>query len=323
MWHRNEKYRKADMEIHNVTVPDFCRLFGIREHEMPQVCADVIDKKDFRYTYFSEKQRDKIILEFINRMDKKQFTTSGEDQAERWEKGWTEILEKFKASNYDKSALVPPYNRVGWPIRLFGNYVKSLDPNFENNFVEVYRTFLFQTYFQDRDCIYEFGCGSGYNLLAFAEMGPDKIYHGSDWVPQSAQIISLIAENFGYDIRGSTFNMFNPDFDMPVQENSALLTFGSLEQIGKKYHKFLKFLLEKPFGIYIHVNSLLQQYDIENNLTDYLAYRLEKSRNYCDGFFPCLSKLGEEGVIRLEKMHKVTCSGFASDGYSLTVWSKA
>lgn len=309
-------------KIHCLTIEDWCSLLGVTENEMPCECKKIICEKDFRYTYFSETERDKIVVDFLHRMDQGAFTLSGENHTARWEKGWGEVLDNFKKSG-DKKTLIPPYNRNGKPIRLFGNYAKSMDDNFENNFIELLRNFIFQKYFRDKDSIYEFGCGSSYNLVAFAEMDPAKYYFGSDWVPQPIQIIEAVAKKFGHNIEGAVFDMFRPDFEMPIRDNSAMFTFGSSEQLGKAYGNFLQFLLDKPFGIYVHVGSILEMYDVEHNLTDYLTYRFEQQRNYCDGFFTALRELEADGTIQLLKMHRVQCGGFLGDGYSLTVWKKS
>ncbi len=305
--------------IQDLTVQDFCKLFGV--DKMPLQCVKIIQGKNFRYTNFSQVERDKILLDFLKRIEESTASLCGEGQTERWKKGWSEILDRFRA-NPDRTSLIPQYNRRGQPIRLFGDYVKSLDNNFENNFIELLRTFVFEEYLRDRDSVYEFGCGSAYNLVAFADMDSTKYYFGTDWVPQSKQIIDLAAKQFGYNIEGDEFDMFNPNFDLPIREGSALVTIGSLEQLGNRHGKFMEFLLQKPFSIYIHVNSILELYDIENNITDYLTYRFEKLRNYCDGFFTSISKLESQGAIRLLKMHRICCGGLLGDGYSLTVWEK-
>ncbi len=304
--------------MQDLTTQDFCSLFGV--DEMPSACVDIIKSKDFRYINMSQKERDIVILNLLKRTDAS--TLSGPGQTERWERGWGEILDNFMRSGFDRKALIPQYNRRGKPIRLFGDYVKTVDDDFENSFIDLLRAFIFETYLRDVDNVYEFGCGSGYNLIAFADRDSSKYYCGADWVPQPKQILELAAKHFGYDMEGKVFDMFDPDFDMPIRDNSALLTVGSLEQLGTNYEKFIEFLLQKPFDVYIHANSILEKYDIENNVTDYLTYRFEKFRNYCDGFFTALSDLETKGLIRISKMHRVQCGGLLGDGYSLVVWEK-
>lgn len=309
-------------KIYDLTVGNWSNLFDIKEDEMPSECVNIINSNDFRYSFFSQKERDEIILDMMKKVDFKKYSVSGVDEKDRWEKGWQEILDNFISSGYDKESLIPQYNRNGYPIRLYGDYVRSCDVEFENNFIKLLRSFVFQKYLKDKNNIYEFGCGSCYTLLAFAEMSPEKYYYGYDWVNQSKKIIDAIRDNIGFNIYGGIFDMFKPDKDMEVKEDSVALTIGSLEQLGKKFDNFMSFLINKPFTRYVHLNSILEKYDIDNNVTDYLTYRLETSRNYCNGFFTKLKELEEDGIIKIITSDRLQCGGLLGDGYSITVWEK-
>ena len=308
--------------VNNLSVSEFSKLFGVTEEEIPTECIDLINKKDFRYSFFSQEDRDSLLLKRFKIIHKKEFTVSGKEEKEKWGIGWEEILNNFIKSGYDKKSLIPQYVRNGYPITLFRDYVKSYDENFENNFVEVLRLFILHKYLKGSNNIYEFGCGTGFNLLAMAEHLPEKNYHGCDWVVQSKKIIDLISDNFKLNINGSVFDMFNPYFRMPIEENSSIFTIGSLEQLGQEYEKFIEFLLSKPFSKYVHINSILEMYDYDNNIVDYLIYKMEIDRNYCNGFFTKLIDLEKNGVIRINKMHRVECGSIMGDGYSITVWEK-
>ena len=157
--------------------------------------------------------------------------------------------------------------------------------------------------------------------MAFANMSPEKYYYGGDWVPQPAKIIEAIKEHFKFDIEGGVFNMFDPP-DIDIRDDSVAVTIGALEQLGTDFENFMDFLLRKPFSRYVHINSILESYDCENNITDYLTYSLETKRNYCNGFFTKLKKLEIEGVIKIIKMSRIPCGGISGDGYSLTVWER-
>jgi len=309
-------------EVYDLKLKEFSILFGIKEEEMPLECLEIIEKRDFKYSFFSQKDRDDIILDIMHKIDNKKYTTSGKDKKDRWEKGWKEILENFINSGYDKKYLTPQYNRNGLPIRLFRDYVKSNSENFENNWIELIRLFIFHRYLKDKNNIYEFGCGSCYNLLAFAEHDSSKYYHGSDWVEYPKKIIDKIRDHFKLNIHGGVFNMFEPDYNMHIKEDSVALTVGSLEQMGRDFDKYLNFLLDKPFSRCVHVNSILEKYDTKNNMADYLNYKFEVERNYCNGFFTRLNDLEKEGIIKIITMHRVECGGMFGDGYSITVWEK-
>jgi len=316
------KNNKVGENIHNLTVKDFSMIFDIDQNEMPLSCVNIINNRDFRYRHIDRRERDKIILELIKRIDAEIFTKSGEGKKEKWEKGWGEIQDNFIESGYDKAALAPQYFRSGSPIRLFGDYVRSVDDNFEKNFVDLIRAFVFDSFLKDKDNIYEFGCGSCANLLSFCEMAPEKSYYGVDWVRQPQAIINLIRDKFHYDIHGGIFDMFYPDNDFLVQDGGVSFTLGALEQLGNRYGDFLQFLLDKPFSRHVHVNSMLEFYDTDTNLTDYIICKLENNRNYLKGFFTKLMRMEKEKIIKIIKMVRVPCGSLLGDGYSITVWEK-
>jgi len=308
-------------KIYDLTVGEFSKFFGINNEEMPPECVEIINKHDFRYTCCSKIERDRIILNFVKKMDNKIYSLSGKYQEERWEKGWGENLKNFVENDFDTKFLIPKYNKQSSYIVLKGDYVKPVDLNFEINFIELIRAFVFYRYLKDQNSIHEFGCGSAYNLVAFSEIDPDKQYYGYDWVQQSISIIDAVRKHLGHNVHGSIFNMFDPNRDLQINGGVAL-TIGALEQLGSDHHKFIDFLLDKPFSRYVHLNSISELYDSDNSLVDYLIRRFEKSRNYCNGFFGRLRKLEKDGVINILKMQKVSCGSKYGDVYSITVWEK-
>ena len=59
-------------------------------------------------------------------------------------------------------------------IRLNQTYIRPVHPEFELNFVKVYRRWFLENYFYPFDNIYEFGCGTGFNLVAASEIFPNQ-----------------------------------------------------------------------------------------------------------------------------------------------------
>ena len=74
-------------------------------------------------------------------------------------------------------------------MRVSGNYIKPKSHDFELNWYKAFRYWLFKTYLKDVDFIYEFGCGTGYNLPILSRLFPGKKLIGLDWVPESKSII--------------------------------------------------------------------------------------------------------------------------------------
>ena len=306
-------------ERFSLGVDDFAFLFGITVAQLPDDCRALINKFDFGYHYLDSEEKDRLILRILKRIDSPDLPVAGEKGKPRWENGWQENLDNFKASNFDVHGLIPKYIRPNEPIRLHGDYVMPRDSNFELNFYTVYRRWLFRTYLADAQVIYEFGCGPAHNLAQLAELYPEKELHGLEWVSPPQEIIRLLHKHYGYNITGHFFDMFKPDDNLSVGGNSAFLAIGSLEQLGINFEAFLQFTLRKKPAIFVQVDSISELYD-ENNLSDYLALKHNFRRNYIRRYLTRLSELEKEGRIEIIKVRRIPCGGLYYDGYSYIIW---
>ena len=303
----------------SLSVEDFSRLFGTSVDDFDDECREFISKTDFRYRKISHAERDQTIVEILNRIDSGRMTIAGKAAKSRWEKGWTENLENFVAKGYDLNELIPKYVRPDQILRLYRNYVMPLEANFEFNFFTVLRLWLFKRYLKQFGTIYEFACGTGYNLPLLAELFPQKNLYGLDWIEASVDLVNLIGEKHGMNIVGRLFDMFSPDYSLKIAKNSAIMTIGGLEQLGDGHKAFVEFLIEKEPSLCIHVEPLCELYD-KNNLLDYLAVRFHEARNYLRGFLTNLKKLERENKIEIIKTQRMYFGSLYHDGWSLLIW---
>tara|TARA_B100001093_G_C26455252_1_gene854051 strand:+ start:378 stop:764 length:387 start_codon:yes stop_codon:yes gene_type:complete len=94
----------------------------------------------------------------------------------------------------------------------------------------------------------------------------------------SQKIIGLLREKLGMNIFGHRFDLFAPDGDYQIKDNSGLLTVGALEQIGNSFTEFLDYVMEQKPSICVHMETTYELYD-QDDLFDYLSAKyLEKSR---------------------------------------------
>lgn len=305
--------------IYELTLGDFADMFGTIAADIPEDCQSLIKKHDFRYRKLDDYGRKQIILQVLKKIDSKELSVSGKEQEARWEKGWAENRQNFIEKGYDIAELVPKFIRPNQPIRLFHDYCLPLDSNFELNWYNVFRRWLFKKYLKDSAVVYEFGCGTGFNLVELAELYPEKKLHGLDWVAPSKDILTLLAEKFGYNITGHIFDMFNPDEQLDIAPNSAILAIGALEQLGTNFEPFLQFILSRSPAIFAHVDSILELYN-EDDLLDYLAIKFDKKRNYLDGYLSRLRQLGSTGEIEILKIQRSHFGSLYHDGYSYIIW---
>jgi len=309
----------TEMRNCKIRVKDFAYLFGTPSDDVPKECCKLINQFDFRYKKINSEERDQIILNVIKRIDSDQVSVSGKHRRNDWEKGWSENLGNFIEKSYDLNELKPRYLRPKQPIRLNQDYVIPYDDEFELNFYKVFRCWLYNKYLNEAEQIYEFGCGTGYNLVIIAELFPEKRLYGLDWAESSVKLVTEIAKSHGYNMSGILFDMFNPDENLPIPDNSIFLTMNSLEQLGDKHEKLIQFFIKKNPSLCINSEPFLELYD-DNNLIDYLAIKYHKKRNYLKNYITRLKQLESENKIKIMNIHRIPFGSLYHEGYSLLLW---
>ncbi len=302
-----------------LTVQDFARLFGTTADDISSDCRAIIDAHDFSYRTLVGEERDHVLLNVLKQIDADQFSLAGPEGKERWEKGWTEARDSFLGSGGDASQLVPKYIRLGQPLRMYQTYVEPSDPNFELNWYEVFRLWLSQTYLADAKTVYEFGCGSGFNLAVLAQLYPDKRYFGLDWASSSVDIVNELGKTRGWDMHGHLFDFFSPDRSVRIEENSTVLTIGALEQTGADYEKFIQYLLESSPSLCVNIEPIVEWYEADN-LVDYPAIQFHLKRNYWRGFPARLKELEQAGKVEILKAKRSYFGSLYIEGYSQLIW---
>ena len=302
-----------------LTLEDFAELFGVDPEGMPEECRDLIELHDFRYNILDAYEREKLFLSVVNRIDAAEFSLAGPGGKARWEKGWAENLDAYVSGGHDASALVPKYIRAGQPLRLRQQYVTPEDPEFEQNWYEIFRLWIFKRYLGDFDAIYEFGCGSGHNIAVLAGLFPNSELHGLDWAAPSKGIVDEMRVANGWNTHGHVFDFFAPDRAITLPENSALITLGALEQTGTNFESFLQYELDCSPALVVHAEPIVEWYD-PNNLVDYAAIRFHRTRNYWEGYVGRLKELEKEGRVEILKMKRSFFGALYIEGYSQLIW---
>lgn len=301
-----------------LTIRDFANIFGTSVDCIPDLCKKVARDSDFRYSIVSQAEREDIFLRIINTLNSDSLKVAGPRRKQDWEKGWSENLENFRANKADLREPIPKFVKQKEIIRFQGNYIMPLDPHFETNFVTFMRYYLFSKYFSEAARVYEFGCGTGLNLVAVAELFPEKELYGLDWSQASCEIVDELAETMHLKLKSVLFDMFSPDEDIGLDNSCAVFTIGAMEQLGTNFEPFLRFLLRKRPSICINIKVLYELHD-KNSLFDYLATVYLEKRNYLRGYLDYLKRLEKNGEIDILDIRK-TIGGLYHEGYSYVVW---
>ncbi len=309
---------EIDMHSIELTIKDFADIFNDSTENMPQICMDVIDNSDFRYRILSGTERENVFLRVVKTLLSDSLKVTFPHRRDDWEKGWSENLNNFLDQGHDVQELIPKFVRRNEVIRFKDNFIMPVDSEFETNFVKVLRYYLFLKYFTDAESVYEFGCGTGLNLLSVAELFPAKILYGLDWSEASCQIVNELAKELKLNLHGKLFDMFSPDERIEVNESSAVFTIGAMEQLGTDFRRFVDFLMKKKPSVVINIEVNYELHD-KNSLFEYVAAAYIEKRNYLNGFYPYLQKLEKQGSVEIIEIRK-TIGGLYHNGYVYLVW---
>ena len=301
----------------NLTAEDFAEILGTTEEVILLNCKEVIDSSDFSYKIVTQKERESIFLRVLKTLSSG-LKVSGPHRYEDWEVGWSENLADYKKDKSDLSKLLPKFIRPSEVIRLKGDYIVPTDPGFETSFVSVLRNYLFSKYFTGVTSIYEFGCGTGLNLVSIAKLLPGKKLYGLDWSKASCDIVDELASSLNLDLHSKQFDMFHPLEEINLDSSCAVLTVGAMEQLGTDYNEFTRFLLRRKPAVCINVETL---YELHNRdyLFDYVSAEYLVKRNYLRGYLSLLRELESIGTIDILEVRRVF-GGIYTDGYSYVVW---
>ena len=302
-----------------LTTAHFARLFGLAEAELPAACTRLIGASDLRYERPSGRARDEIVLKVLKHIGSDKPTAVGEHRANIWEACWSESLQRFVDAGLKPESLVPAFVTPGLPVRLDQDYAIPAAPQYELNVLQVCRAFLFDRFLKDTDAVYEFGCGSGFNLVALAEQLPGKKLYGLDWSKSANETVNLIRGALKIDVTGRHFDFFNPDRSLELGAASGVLTMCALEQVGTRHEQFIAYLLEKKPAVCVHMEPLLELYD-DDNLIDHLAVLYHRKRGYLEEFLTALRALESKRRIEILDARRFYVGSLYHEGYSFVAW---
>lgn len=309
------------MKEHSLNLNDIARILSESTDIVRELCGDFFEKAIFKYRILSAEDKEKTILSILRGLNEN-LKVSGSHRASDWEKGWGENFEKYSRENYNENLTPGYFSRPenNYVARLEGKLVRSSDPALLFDFVELHRTWLMSRYCAEFDTVFEFGCGTGWNLIRLNELHPGKTLHGLDWATKSVDLVNKLGENPDINLKGHRFDFFEPDYSLEVPEGSALLTITALEQVGTDFKPFLEFMLEKNFSRCVHAEPVIEFYD-QDNLLDYMALQYHTKKNYLGPFLTALRELEAEGRIVIEKANRVPFGNLFNETLSTIVWS--
>jgi len=303
-----------------LTDKDFAKSFGVNESEMTTNVISLIADLDFEITEIVGEARDDLLIKVVEKIRQDEQVIASPIRKEIWQKGWAENLQLYLDTGGAYSTLIPKFIRSGLPIRWFGKYFETRDKNFELNYISILREFLFESYFKGVTSLYEFGAGTGFNLLHASQSLPGVKLVGTDFVPSAVELMNKVGSDLSIPLYSSIFDMMNPGVEsLEVDPASGVLTFGSLEQLGGNLKPMLDYLIQQRPKICVHIEPAIELYNSEV-LEDYLAIWFQSKRGYSAGLITLLQDYQNQKLISVKKIQRLNFGSLMMEGYNLIVW---
>lgn len=304
-------------EIKHLTDKDFENAF---QEKLSPYVIDQINKYCFEYEDFSSAEYEKLLIKIIDVLLDPEVPQSGTHRLPQWEDGWAENLQALTKSPGDVEQIVPKYFSKYGAVRWQGKLIKPKSEKFEFYTLAIILDWLFEKYCRDTFDIYEFGCGTGHNLLRIRRLNSHAKLWGLDWASSSQQILMQLNESsVDKKIFGHRFDYFNPDYGFNLAEGGIIYTVASLEQVGGHWQPFLDYILQQRPSLCIHIEPVAELLD-ENILLDNLSCKYFRKRNYLNGFLTQLRALEKAGKITIQKAQRTGIGSLFIEGYSVIVW---
>jgi hypothetical protein len=273
---------------------------------------------NLNFAKLNNEENSKALLE-IEKTLNSELVLSGSHRQNSWESGWGQNLDEYEDSK-DLEAIKPKYFGKFPLIRWKQMLVKPESRNMESDLLALLIQSVVEKHSGGIENLYEFGCGTGNNLVNIRSFNKDFKLYGLDWVESSQKIVRMIAEQTG-DLKlfSANFNYFNPNYNYKIKENSIVVTVASLEQTGDKFADYISYLVAQRPKIVIHIEPMWEPLDPENEM-DLLSMRYFRKRNYLDGLYLHLKELHNQGKVEIQEYFRSFVGSFFVDGYSVVVW---
>ena len=185
--------------------------------------------------------------------------------------------------------------------------------------LDIYRNWFLKKYFNKCSNIYEFGAGSGNNILSASKIFPKKKIYGLDFVKSSVNLINLIGKN-KKNISGKLFDMSKRNNMLKIRKNSGFFSIGALEQLNNKIDPIINFFLKSKPIVCVNIEPDLKYYSPNKYLEDRIAVKFQKKRGYTSNLFKTLFLLKRSNKIKIIKHFRAPFGSQFIEGYNFIAW---
>lgn len=293
-----------------ITPEEFSRVTG---ESIDEEISKLILDMNLEFEELDQREKDEAYLRLKDALSA-ELKVSGPDRKNDWEIGWSENLDLV-----DRESLIPRYMSKFPIVRWDKKLVRAVSKNFEYNMLVLIQKCVFNKWFKNATSIYEFGCGTGHNLLRARDANKDAKLYGLDWTESSQRLIQKINDKKILSCKGYNFDFFNPNYDIKLDDNSIIYTFAALEQVGNNFERFLEYILHQKPDLCVHIEPLTELMNKDVDLDRFCSSYCKK-RNYLDGFLNAVRTLEKEGLAEILEVKRNSIGSFYIEGYSQLVW---
>ena len=126
-------------------------------------------------------------------------------------------------------------------------------------------------------------------------------------------------KNLNSSITGLRYDFFKPEPNLPLDQDSIVITFGALEQTGDQWHKLVSDWIRAKPKVIINVEPIAELYD-SNSLIDHLGLLYHRKRKYLNGFLSFLINLHDSKLINSLEFKKGCVGGRYMNGWNIIIW---
>ena len=307
----------ADFEL---SLVNLATAFGTTAAEVPSEVAALIGDMDLRFRRLDQDRHDEVVLGILQKNSTPaSFRRSANTVTTYGRKDGRRISTTSPPRAIRLIALCRAFIRPDQAVRWNKHFVLPHDPACEWHVATAFHEWLFRRYCGNAEAVYEFGCGSGYNLVQLAKVYPSVKLVGLDWAESAVQLVNSVGSKHGLNLTGRRFDFFHPDPSLCIEDGSIVMTMCALEQIGDRFEEFLQFLLSQSPLLCVHHEPIHELYD-PSSLVDYLGMHYHSQRGYLSGFLTRLRQLEAERKIELLKVHRLQFGSLYHESYSYVVW---
>ena len=232
--------------INKIKEKDFERCF---EEELTSFLKEKIKDFDLSYENLNKQENNDVILKILSYLykDTEAVVQAGQHRLNDWENGWQENAEEF-LKHKEFNFLIPKYFGKYPYIRWNKEIIRPCNKDMEYSLVNILQYWIFEKFLKDCLNIYEFGCGTGHNLLRVKEVNPEAQIFGLDWSISSQQSIANINKVFNTNF-GSNWEILKYYFTHKDKIKKAV----KIIIVGSTAHKYGK----KDYMLYAASKSAL------------------------------------------------------------------